>query len=88
MDFRSYEQIYGKMYHLLLDRKGKDNGVRFVADHDYPKFASYEYHPVFFDDDKNFRIATDFTIIYPKIYVRESIPVVKNHLPIERCWLQ
>jgi hypothetical protein len=87
-DYRELETDYGKMYHLLLDLHGAKGGIRFVASHDHPKFASIEYHPVFFDENKNFRIATDFIIVYPKIYVRQSIPVVKNHLPLERCRLQ
>ena len=88
MNFRGLEARFGEMYHLILDLKGTSDGVRFVAEHDFPKFASIDYHPIFFDSEKNFRIATDYTIIYPKVYVRHSIPVVRNHLPLERCQIQ
>jgi hypothetical protein len=87
-DYKKLENQYGKMYHLLLDKVTEESGVRFVHGTDYPKFAGVEYNPIFFDENKNFRVAVDYIIVYPKIYVRTSIPVVKNHLPIIRCYLQ
>lgn len=86
-NYRLFEPEFGTMFHLLIDKQTEE-GIKFVSDHNYPKFASIDSNPIYFDDHKNFRIATDFTIIYPKVYVRDSIPLIQNHLPITRCWLQ
>lgn len=77
------------MFHLLLNlnKSIDDTNIRFVGSHDFPKFAAIEGHPVFFDNDKNFKLATDFTIVYPKVYIRESIPLETKFLPLERGYI-
>lgn len=75
------------MYHLLLDRKYQEDRVKYVSDKDYPKYATVNGEPVFFNFDKEFRIAIEYTIIYPKIYVKKSKPYrIKDK--IKRSYIQ
>ena len=74
LDYRLYENAFGTMYHLLLDRAASEDGVRFVNDTDKTRYAAVNGSPIFFDWDQEFRIAIEFTIMYPKIYVKKSIP--------------
>lgn len=88
-DFKKFEGQYGDMFHLLLnlDKATPGPDIRFVSEHDQPMFTGIDGHPVFFDHDKNFKLATDFIIIYPKVYVRASIMLDTKHLPLERVYL-
>lgn len=86
-DFKAYEELYGDMYHLLLNKLDEGTRIKFVSDSNYPAFATLLGNPVFFDFDKKFRMAIDYTIIYPKIYVKKSIPVKKDLLPLNRSYL-
>lgn len=78
LDFLLYEKAFGTMYHLLIDKSSKD-GVRFVNDTDNKTYATVNGSPVFFNWDKEFRIAIEFTIMFPKIYVKKSIPYLKSY---------
>jgi len=86
-NYKSYEILYGDMYHLLLNKLGTTTGIKFVSNSNYPLFASLLYGPVFFDSDKNFRIAIDYTIVYPKIYVKKSVEVKRELLPLSRSFI-
>lgn len=51
-------------------------------------FAGYLYYPVFLDTNrKEVRIATDFIVIAPKIYVKSSIPF-KTSYPLTEMYIQ
>lgn len=86
-NYRELEQQYGKMFHLLLPKSNEEKGVKFVSDHNYPKFASIDSLPVFFNDDKEFCLATSFVIIYPKVYVTKFIKLKKEDLPLEISYI-
>jgi hypothetical protein len=87
-DFKKYEDLYGDMYHLVLDRPSdSDESIKFVSDTDYPKFAGVDGNPLFFNWDKEFRIATDYVIMYPKVYVRASEPF-NTKKQLTRCYVQ
>lgn len=86
-NYRELEEKYGKMYHLLLPKANKDKGVKFVSDHNHPKFASIDSKPIFFNDDKEFCLALNYVIIYPKVYVIKSIKLKKEDLPLEISYL-
>ena len=90
-DFRAYESEYGQMFHLLLTTDGtvsEKDKVKFVSDHHHPKFSSVEGYPIFFDHDKEFRLAVDYVIMYPKVYVRTSIPLLSVHFPLSKGYIQ
>ena len=64
------------MYHLILDTPtDSDASAKYVSDKDYPKYAGVDGKPIFFNWDKEFRVATDFVIMYPKVYVKASEPL-------------
>lgn len=87
LDYKAYENQYGEMYHLLLDRWDAFECVKFVADKDHPKFAAYHNLPIFFDKDQNFRIAVKYTIVYPKVYVEDSVMLKREYLPLDRSYI-
>lgn len=86
-NFKLYEKALGTMYHLILDRP-TDSGesVKYVSCDDKPLYATVNGNPVFFNWDKEFRIATEYTIMYPKIYVKASKPY-KVRQSLERCYI-
>lgn len=87
-DFKGYESEYGDMYHLVLDRPtDSDASIKYVSGSDYPKFAGVEGRPIFFSWDKEFRIATEYVIMYPKVYVKESEPLTSK-ANLSRCYIQ
>lgn len=71
LDYRSYEKEYGEMFHLVLDRIDTNGQLKFVADKDYPKYATVDNNPLFLNFDKELCIAVEYTIIYPKVYVKK-----------------
>jgi hypothetical protein len=78
MDKEALEEQFGLMYHLILDRNDFSKGARlikFVSAKDYPKFASVDNNPIIFGRDKMFYVATEYTIIYPKVFVRAYKPL-------------
>ena len=87
-DYKKLEEKLGTMYHLLLNRFDEATTIKFCADAHYPKFATIHDQPVFFDHDKNFMLAIDYTIIYPKIYVKHAIPFKQEYLPLNRSYIQ
>ena len=88
LDYISLEPQYGAMYHLVLDRPtDADESVRYVSDDDKPMYATVQGNPIFFNWDKEFRVALDYTIIYPKIYVKESEPYTLR-TKLERNYIQ
>jgi len=83
LDYGSYQSQYGTMYHLLLDRLGSAEGVRFVNGEDCnPKFLTVGGNPVFFNWDKEFCVALDYTVIFPKVYVRKSVLLSKHETKV------
>ena len=72
LDYKEFEEDFGDMYHLVIDRINTDDGVRFVHDGDGGRYASIDGAPVFFGEDQEFHVALEYTIIYPKIYILDS----------------
>ena len=51
-------------------------------------FASYNTYPLFLDvEKKEVRIAIDYVLVAPKIYVKQSIPFVLTY-PISEMYIQ
>lgn len=90
LDYIKYESQYGVMYHLLLDRIGTNTGVRFVnGDDPNPKFITVCGKPVFFNWDKEYCIALDYTIIFPKLYVKKAVLLTKYEIKrLSRQYIQ
>lgn len=87
-DFKEHEAKYGDMYHLVLDRPtDSDSSIRYVSDKDHPKYAGVNGDPLFFNWDKEFRIATEYVIMYPKVYVKASKPFKPDEI-LKRCYIQ
>jgi hypothetical protein len=76
IDYPALQKDYGTMYHLILDSLDKGGSIRYASVVQYPKYATINGHPVFYLPlDKQFFIALDYTIVYPKIYVRKYMEV-------------
>ena len=71
LDYRSFEKEFGEMFHLVLDRIDTNGQLKFVADKDYPKYATVDNQPIFLNFDKELCTAVDYTIVYPKVYVKK-----------------
>lgn len=75
LDFAIYQEAFGKMYHLIRYTKTSPDNVRFVHYSENPKYTAINGRPIFFSDTKELCIATEYTIIYPKVYVRRYVPM-------------
>lgn len=62
----------GIQYELLaLD----EDGMAYHCDEDsYPTYAIVEpyYYPVYINDEENFCVATEYVVVYPYVYVKQS----------------
>ena len=87
LDYGSYQPIYGDIYHLLRYSTKTPDQIRFVTYFERPRFAGVNGNPIFFSDNQQFRVAIDYTIIYPKVYVKKSVPLdmVRD---IQLCYIQ
>jgi len=80
LNYPSYQSEYGMMFHLLLDLKDMTpDKIRFCSFHDKGKYLAVNGKPVFFTSEFGFRVAESYTIIYPKVYVKSSSPLVFKH---------
>ena len=75
-ELREVENELGVMYHLLIDRINSVNGIKYVKEADKGKYSSISLGPIFFNWNQEFHIALDYTIVYPKIYVKSSVQLL------------
>lgn len=68
LDYASFQAQYGQMFHLILYRKR--DGARYVSFHD-KKYSAINNYPLFYNEKRELCLATSFTIIFPKIYIRK-----------------
>jgi hypothetical protein len=89
MDYTLYEKMYGNMYHLLLNRVGTDKGIKYVRSNKSFGYLSVDNFPIFFNMHKEFCVALDYTIIYPKIYVAQSVKLSEYQVKsLSRSFIQ
>lgn len=80
-NFKEYEESLGTMYHLILDTLDPliVNKIRFVDNKDFPTYLGSNGNPiVYLHLDKIYLVAEDFTIIYPKVYIKRSRPLKES----------
>jgi hypothetical protein len=70
----------------LLHRSGTSNPVMFKSDL-HESYAAWLHYPIFLDvDSKTVRIAIDFMVIAPRVFVKESIPYELSYPISEVYW--
>ena len=80
LNYSSYSKEYGDMFHLILDVEDfKTKGIRFCSLHDKGKYLTLNEYPVFYTHTQGFLVAIDYTIVYPKIYVKTSKAIIDIH---------
>ena len=88
LDYTEYTKDFGTMYHLVLDVESFDKkSIRFCSAHDKDKFLTINDFPIFFTPVDGFLMAIDYTIVYPKIYVRSYKPISDTY-GMKRAFLQ
>jgi len=77
LDYSKYEhQLKGKMFHLLLEVKDPlTDKIRFASFYDKGQYSGANGNPVFFNGEI-FLEALDYDIVYPKVYVRDAVPLL------------
>ena len=72
LSYIDYQKDYGRIFHLILDVNDFDDStIKFCAYHNKGKFLSINDFPIFYTASHGFLMAIDYTIIYPKIYVKK-----------------
>lgn len=72
MNYPKLVNRFGKLYHLLYPIEGE--APKFLKEH-HEYFAGCQGRPIYLDTDtKQIRIALEYTILVPKIFVTKSIP--------------
>jgi len=74
LPFADYQDQFGKMYHLTLYVKNAPEQLRFVH-YSNQRYTTYNGYPIFYSENKEFCMALDYTIVFPKIYVRRYRPI-------------
>jgi hypothetical protein len=73
LNYEDFESTLGELFRLIIVNTESQSGYSYCSSESEVEYSTFKGSPLFFDAQGNFRLATDYSIVFPMIYVRTSI---------------